>query len=296
MDSRTTGRWAAGALCGLAMLTMAGPVAGGVRYTAVTKGDHDGAALVEAEGAAIRVEFPERGMGFGKGDYLVSEDGGETIYWVQTKKRHYVRLDLDRLAAMAGRIAEGIPGVFWIHIEEPQVYRLFEEETEPLLGYPTRHVRYLMTYRSRMRVTLPAKHGAKSTREETWHQVVQDVWLTDAIDAPDASFWLRDRLRTGNADLDGLLAAQNRLTEGFPLRVETTRATSTRDLERTRVRLEGDTTSVSQSFYSGSGVPKQDLDFDKSTTEVVAFELTDGAIDPQRFRPPADFQEDRPKG
>jgi hypothetical protein len=246
---------------------------------------------------AIRVEFLERGEAiFGRGDYLVTEDGGDTIYWVEPRKRRFARVDFDRLARTLGRLLQGIPGVYWVRIEEPEVRKLFEEEAPPLLGLPTRHVRYLMTYRDRSRLTLPARRGVTSTRQETWNHVVEDVWLSAAVAAPRHDFWLRDRWRSGYEDLDRLLAAEASMLQGFPLRVETVAVAATRDLEHTRVRLESDRHSVTQEFYLGDAAPRREIEYTRTVTEVSELESTAAPIDPQRFRPPDGFKETAPRG
>jgi hypothetical protein len=213
---------------------------------------------------------------------------------VEPRKRRYAEVDFERLARMVGRLLEGIPAVFWVRIEEPEVRKIFVEDGPTLLGLQTRHTRHLMTYRQRSRTTLPVRRGVKSTRQETWNQVVQDVWLTDAIPAPRYDFWLRQRFRTGYEDLDRLLSAEASMLEGFPLRVETVTVSSTRDLEHTRVRLESDRDSVTQKLYLGEAGRRPEIDYARTVTEVTALETTTAAADPERFRPPAAFARREP--
>lgn len=85
MNPRGVGRVAAVALCAVVGLGVgvlpAVPAGAGVRYTALTRdssGD-ESTMLVESEGAAICIEFSKGGGAFGKGDYLISEDGGTTV-------------------------------------------------------------------------------------------------------------------------------------------------------------------------------------------------------------------------
>lgn len=282
-----------GALLALAVFAVSAPAAAGVRYTTVTKtssGDTS-TARVEAEGQAIRIEFQDRGDAtFGAGDYLVSQDGGATIFWVEPKKQRYAEIDFERIAQITGRILQGVPALFWVKIEEPRVAKLFEEEGPVLHGLPTRHARYLMTYRERSRLTLPSRRGANSTREETWSQVIQDVWYSLEVAAPSADIWMRDRFRrSGYEDLDRFLAAETSLIEGFPLRVETFKVSASRDLEQTRVRLSRDRSSVSQTFYLGSGFKEREIQYTANRSEVTALETTAEPLAIERFRPPAGF-------
>jgi hypothetical protein len=299
MQRLPSSRAAQPALVGLVLLSLAAPAGAGMRYTVTTESSRGErtAARVEAEGEAVRVEFRERGEAmFGRGDYLVTEDGGATIYWVEPRKRRFARVDFERLAQTLGRLLQGIPGVYWVRIEEPEVRKLFEEEAPPLLGLPTRHVRYLMTYRDRSRLTLPARRGVSSTRQETWNHVVEDVWLTGAVAAPRHDFWLRDRWRSGYEDLDRLLAAEAGMRQGFPLRIERVAVAATRDLEHTRVRLESDRHSVTQEVYLGDAAPRREIEYTRTVTEVSELEPTAEPIDVARFRPPADFKETAPRG
>lgn len=291
MASRSMTKGLLAGAAALAALALAAPAGAGVRYTAVSEGDGAGGTVrVEVEGEAVRVEFLDRGQAmFGKGDYLVSADGGDTLYWVEPKKSRYSEVDFERVARFFGRLMEGVPGLFTVRVEEPQIYRLFEERVPDRFGLPTWHVRYLMTYRQRSRSTLPARGGVQSTKSETWNQVVQDVWFTDAVAAPAPDFWFREQFRSGYPDFDRRMAAETRLIEGFPLRVETVEVSSTRDLERTRVILSGDTTEVTRKLYLGDGVPRGELEYDRRTTEVTAFEITAEPIAPERFRPPEGF-------
>ena len=272
--------------------TLASAAWGGVRYSAVTENAERerGWVVVEAEGDDLRVEFRERGDGmFRNGDYLITADGGTTIYWVEPKKQRYSVLDLERIAGLTGRLLRGIPGVIGLEIDEPRVEKLFEEEAAPILGQPTRHARYLMTYRERTRITQPTKNGVESTREETWRQVVQDVWFTHAIVAQSHDFWIRDRFDSGFADLDRLLAAENSLLEGFPLRVETVEVASSRDLSRTRLELSRSGRSVSHEAFLGAGSKKKDVSYTRRVTEVVQLETTPAPLAAERFLPPPGF-------
>jgi hypothetical protein len=297
MRQASNGRGWPGVALAAAALLLALPAAAAVRYTATTKtSDGDRTTVtVEHDGPRLRAEYHDRGGMVGRGDYLITEDGGDTIYLVEPKKRRYTQLDLARISEIMGRVLQGIPGVFWVKIDEPKIEQLFEEEADPLLGLPTRHVRYLMTYRERSRVTLPSRRGANSTRDATWNQIVQDVWLTDAVAAPAFDFWLRDQLHSGYQDLDRLLEAEKRLLEGFPLRVEAVKVSSTRDLEHTRVRLSRDKTSVSQEFYLGSGKRDAEVEYERTVTEISDLETTDEPLPAERFRPPPGYVKVEPK-
>lgn len=155
------------------------------------------------------------------------------------------------MSALLGTVLRGIPGVFRVAIDEPEVLKVFDREEPAELGLPTRHARYLMTYRERTRTLLPSKHlGVKLHNERTWNHLVQDVWYTDAVPAPSHDVWLRDRVHTGYEGLDRLIAAEKSLLTGFPLRVETFKAAATRDLGSVRARLAGDFSSVTIKFYA----------------------------------------------
>ena len=116
---------------------------------------------VEAEGPGIRVEFQDAGDEmFSRGDVLVSADAGETVYLLDNRKHRYSEIDLRALARITGRILKGVPGVFGLEIAEPRIEKLFEADGPEMLGQPTRHARYLMSYEERERLTTPAREAA----------------------------------------------------------------------------------------------------------------------------------------
>ena len=267
-------------------------VFGGVKYVAATEtssGDK-GRIAVEAEGAGIRVEFQDAGDEmFSRGDVLVSADSGATVYLLDVKKQRYSEIDLRALARITGRILKGIPGVFGLEIAAPRVEKLFEVDGPEMLGHATRHARYLLSYEERERLTTPARGGVESTKTESWHQIVQDVWFMREIGVPSHDFWLRDRFRSGYPELDRLLAAENSLLEGFPLRVDSFEARSTRELSHTRVALADAGLVVSQRAFVGDTVKKRDLATSQRSMVVVELE-TEDAIPPARFAPPEGYR------
>lgn len=275
-------------------LTLTAPAGAGVRYETLTRtsdGDRS-VQRIEVDGPKTRIDFLAGGQGaFGKSTYLISQDSGDHVVWVEPKKKRAAEVDLDAMARVAGRLMEGIPGIFWLKIEEPRIEKVFEEEAEPLFGLPVRHARFVMTYEDRSRVTLPAKKGITSTRDKTYHQVVQDVWFTEALAVPGAEFWIRPRFQSGYRDLDRFLAAENRLTRGFPLRIETVEVAATHDLERSRLRLGKSRTSLEQSFYLGSGrLRRGSVEFEKKTVVVTFLEVSDRPIPSERFEVPRGFE------
>ncbi|HEX4951811.1 MAG TPA: hypothetical protein VF017_00235 [Thermoanaerobaculia bacterium] len=275
---------------GLGLIAL--PAWAGLRYRTESRDQGGRARVTEVavEGSQVRVEFGRSQYFFGKGDYLLTSDGFETLRWLVPKKKHYFEMDLGDVLGMMGRIAGGgIPIVFEVDIEEPRVEKVFEVDAEPLHGLPTRHARFVMSYRNRTRTMLPSRFGVKREQKETWFQVVQDVWFTDTLVEPALERWLRPVERTGNRGRDRLLVAESSQIPGFPLRIETVTTSSTRDLETTRIRLGGLGIRIDKKFYLGEGFRSAEIDVRRRTTEVVFLERITGPISAELFQIPAGY-------
>lgn len=258
-----------------------------VRYMAATTTAEgaSGLVVVEAEGAAIRVEYQEHGDSeFKNGDVLVTQDGGATLFWIEPRKKRYSDLDPGLLPELGRGESNPVPESSGI--ESPLLTKLFEEDVPAMLGHPTRHARYLLTFRSRSGVA-----GGKGAGAMVWNQVVQDVWYTRSVRPAESDFWLRDRFRTGHEELDRLLGAEKSLLDGFPLRVETFHVVSTHELSKgARATLESSHESVSHESFLGGELKKRDLEVSRRATEVVQLESSAPPIDADRFAPPSGFQ------
>ena len=233
------------ALAAAALLAAPGRAATYFESTTTTKGQQ-GEQIVRAqswvEGDNARVTFAESALpGVPEGGYLVTSDGGRTIYLVNPEEKTYMLWDLSQMLGAVGAVVQGMGPLFKINVTEPKVEKLADEADEKILGYDTHHYRFRTTYGMEMRVM----GMGQSSDVET----VVDTWTSSALADPGFGAWLRrDPPRTGIADLDKLMDAQiAQGIQGVPLRMRTVSTSrdkkgretvTTTDMEVTTIREE----------------------------------------------------------
>ena len=197
----------------------AGAALAGIHYTARTY--QDGAnsnkqmkMTVEAwiDGENAKILFNESGNPFmEKGTYLVTNDGGRTLYLVNPEDRTYSEWDLDAIFQLAGNMMQAMGPMMNFRFENPKVETLLEEDGGQIHGFPTTHYRFRTTYTMHMKIM-----GMKRTQE---HESVQDIWSTDEIDHEAFGVWLRRELPSmGDTGLQELVEAEMAKVKGFPLK------------------------------------------------------------------------------
>lgn len=200
------------------LAAMALPASAGVYYEADTTtsgGDRTTTMKVKAwvDGDRARVEFEEAsGQPFiSEGAYLVTTDGGKTVYLVDPAEKTYSEWDIAAMLQTAGAMMESVGGMIDFEISDPEVEQLLAEDGGSLLGLPTRHYRYRTRYSMKMKVL-----GMRQSNES---ETVQDLWVTDQLDELALGVWLRNEPpASGNEDLDRLIAAEFEKVQGFPLK------------------------------------------------------------------------------
>lgn len=242
---------------------LAWPAMAGVYYKAetLTEPDRGQSQRIEVEawvdGERAKIVFSESNNPLTpEGSYLLTSDGGKTLLLVDPKEKTYSRWDLDALMSSLGGMLDALGGVMSFEFSEPRIEKLLEEPGGELLGLPTTHTRYRTTYSMQMKIM-----GMKRAQETVTEQ---DLWTTTAIDEPAFGVWLRnDPPRTGDEDLDRLIAAEVGKVEGFPLK----------------------TVAVSTS----TGEKKKSSSSTRTTTEVTMLERRD--VPAATFELPAGYEE-----
>ncbi len=217
------------------------PAGAAIHYKALTQ-QEGGAANdamdigVEAwiDGEKAKILFTESGNPFmGQGSYLLTTDGGRTLYLVDPESKQYSEWDLDAILKMAGGVLQGMKGVFSLKFSQPRVEMLAEEPGGTLVGLPTTRYRHRTSYTIDMKIL-----GMKRSQAV---ESVQDVWSTEALGDPALGVWLRkEPPKTGDPELDGLIAAEMSKVRGFPLKMvdETTMTGKKGKQETTRTVTE----------------------------------------------------------
>ena len=200
----------------------------GIYYEAVTTtegkgqgdmGDMKLKAWVEGENAKVEF-YQSKNPILEKGTYLITRDGGKTMYLVNPKEKTYSKWDMQAMMNIAG----GAMGMVKMEITKPEIQWLVEEPGSELLGYPTTHYKSRTSYETSISV-IGMKSKSLISKE-------QDIWSTSTLTDPGLNMWLRDVPKSGNEDLDNLIEAEMETVEGIPLKTIT--VTTTTDTKKNK--------------------------------------------------------------
>ena len=232
----------------------------GWQYTTVTTTDSAGHEKQAApmtvtgwvEGKKAKMEYKESENPVMKaGTYLVTQDGGQTLFLVNPKERTYSKWDMQVMMTLAG----GAMQMMKMQFSDMKVEKLLDEAGETMCGLPTRHYKIQTSYSMSMNFM-----GMKQASQVTQ---MRDMWSTTKLDAAGFAAWLKaSEFKTGSDDLDKLIHAETGKIQGFPLKTE-----------------------MVQTTKSGNGKEK----VTKSTCLVT--ELKETKIDDSQFVLPADYKE-----
>lgn len=224
-------------------LILALPCFAGIHYKAVTKteGPQNGDVQVEgwAAGDNAKVAFVESAGNpvLKEGMYLITKDGGKTLYIVDPKEKTYAEWDLQALAGMAGSVMQGMGPLLKMEVSDPKVEKLLEEDGGTVAGLPTRHYRYRTAYSMKVKVLGMGREASVVTE--------QDVWATDRLQDVALGVWLRSAPpRTGNEQLDKLVTAEIGKTTGFPLKTVTVSTSTPKKGQPTTTRTTMEVTQL----------------------------------------------------
>jgi len=125
-----------------------------------------------------------------------------------------------------------------MEFSEPKVEKLLEEAGPTLVGLPTKHYRYRTSYTMKMKVLGMGNESSVVSDE--------DIWVSDRLQDAGLSVWLRaEPLRTGNEQLDKLIAAGRGKFQGIPLKmVAVTTSTNSKNNKQTTSRTTMEVTEL----------------------------------------------------
>jgi uncharacterized protein DUF4412 len=233
-------------------VALAAPASAGIHYTAVTNTEDAAgkSARMEVEGwvdgEKAKVLFKNSdNPAAHSGTYLVTRDGGKTLYLVDPEEKTYAEWDLAALLGLAGNILQGMGPLLKFEFSDPKVEKLAEEDGGPLLGLPTRHTRFRTSYTMKMRV-FGIGNSADTVSE-------QEIWSTTRLQDPALGVWLRtDPPRTGNAEFDKLIAAEREKVSGFPLKTVTVNTTTQKKGKQNVTRSTMEVTKLENQAVAGA--------------------------------------------
>lgn len=204
------------------------PSFAGIHYKAVTKTQDasNKASNIEVEGwvdgEKAKVVFAEADKNnpmAKEGAYLITKDGGRTVYFVDPSEKTYAEWDLQAMLGMVGSVMQGMGPLLKVEFSDPKVEKLAEEDGGTISGLPTTHYRYRTSYNMKIKVMGMGQDANVVTE--------QDIWATDRLQDQALGVWLRsDPPRTGNEQFDKLIAAEVDKSKGFPLKTVTVSTTT----------------------------------------------------------------------
>ena len=231
-----------------AFLLAAAPGFAGIHYKSVSHTESEGSrgrsSDVQAEGwvaadkAKIAILESQDSPVAQQGTYILTKDGGKTLYLVNPKDKTYARWNLQGMLGTIGAVMNGMGPLLKIQFTDLKSEKVAEEDGGKILGIPTRHYKFRTTYVASVKV-----FGMGNTSNVVSEQ---EVWTTTKLGDPGLGVWLRaEPPRTGNSDFDKLIASQAGRTQGYPLKVVTvSTSTNTKRNQSTTTRTTMEVTQI----------------------------------------------------
>ena len=171
------------------------------------------------DGDRSRVDFLS-GTGYAAGSYIISTNGLHTLTFVNPAKKTYVDVNAASVASAIGSAR--------ITISNKKVNLTQLDDHPVIAGLPTDHYRLTLAYDITLAFgTIPL--------EQHVNEIV-DKWVTQALGDIAETFLASGGIRTGNPDLDDLIAVENTKIKGFALK-QTMSVTTTNDHQPEQTKL-----------------------------------------------------------
>lgn len=159
------------------------------------------------EGPNAKIVFQEVGEAnplLGEGKYILTNDGGETLYLVDPKENTHAKFDLNQVLGFAGAFMES--GMFNMDVSNHSVEELESGDGPEFHGYDTEYYKYRTSYDLEMKIM-----GMKRAD----HYVMDnEIWSAEDLDATGFQAWMRPR-KTGFDAVDTLLEGELQKVKGF---------------------------------------------------------------------------------
>ncbi|HYO16215.1 MAG TPA: hypothetical protein VE685_23705, partial [Thermoanaerobaculia bacterium] len=159
----------------LLLLAAAAPSWAGIHYKAVTTNQDAKSKEMKMQvegwvsGDNAKVVFQDSNNPMAQeGAYLITKDGGRTVYLVDPKEKTYMKWDIEAMLGMAGAVIEGMGPLLKMEFSEPKVEKLLEEDGGTVAGLPTRHTRYRTSYTMKVKVLGMGNEASVVTEQDIW--------------------------------------------------------------------------------------------------------------------------------
>ncbi len=174
------------------------------------------------DGPKAKIEYVsgQKSSGLKKGSYILSKDGGKTVYAVDPQNKSYMKFDIDKLASQVGDFMNAAGGFISLKFTNPEFKTLSDDRGPEMHGLPTRHLKTETSYTVSASVFGQKNITSISRKDETW--------LTKKIRDKGMQIWTQQRtIKTGNKDIDKIIASETKRLDGIPLKV--TSVTTTKE-------------------------------------------------------------------
>jgi Domain of unknown function (DUF4412) len=217
-----------------------------IKVEAWVSGDNAKVAFLESGGHPVAQE----------GTYLVTKDGGRTLYLVNPEEKTYAKWDLESMLGAIGSVMNGMGPLLKIQFSNVKVEKVSEGDGGTVLGLPTRNSKLRTSYTMTIKVL-----GIGNTSDVVTEQ---DVWSTTKLQDAGLGVWLRaEPPRTGNAELDKLVSSDSKVA-GFPLKIV---AVSTQTSKKGKTATTRSTMEVTQ-LDANASVPASAFEIPKGYEEA----------------------------
>jgi hypothetical protein len=201
-----------------------------------------------------------------EGTYMVTKDGGRTLFLVNPEEKTYAKWDVQAMLGTLGAVMNGMGPLLKIQFSEPKVEKLAEGDGGTIQGLPTRHYKYRTSYNMTIKV-LGMGNSSDVVTE-------QDVWTTSKLQDAGLGVWLRvEPPRTGNTEFDKMLNSAAYQHQGFPVKMVTV---STSTSKKGQTQTTRSTMEVTQLDASAT-IPGSAFEIPAGYQETQLLPTTQGA-------------------
>ncbi len=140
---------------------------------------------VEGDFGKVLFEEKTKDSPLGNGNYLLTQNGGATVYLVNPKDKTYAEFDIGKALGVIGSLSEATGGMISITFSRGYGEIMGDIPDEPILGYPTHNivVRHGFTLTTEMKML-----GRKTVRKMDMRT---EAWVAPGLTDSALSIWLR---------------------------------------------------------------------------------------------------------
>jgi hypothetical protein len=169
------------------------------------------AGTVQVEGSKMRIDFTSGdGTLFKSDSILLSTDGGKTLQVFDPTTKTYFDILVDQLLGGATSALKNLGAMMKISFDNPQASAKDEGDGGTIEGYPTR--------KSRLDASFDINIDMSGQKLNSHMSLTTERWTTDKISAAFINVFQAQGVHTGVEAVDQLIAAQDSLPKGFPLK------------------------------------------------------------------------------